>query len=166
MRLTSTGIYITVALCNAFPAHADQVATHAAAINDLRQIQVQYLRDATVSGTDLVNYAYTTSRHAGREAACDDVAVDDLPIQAEENTEFIKEKLQPLMSILQRVTRSSVQIPIGGTMRDNFFSGFEEGCGTTSITGRGNVNSGLKALESGPFSICVGCRDQTTEGVA
>lgn len=133
---------------SSFSAHADQVASHAAAINDLREIQIQYLQDATVSGDALVKYGYTKSRQAGSEAACDSISVEDLPSLAEETTEFINEKLKPLMNILRQVTRDSVQVPIGGTMRDNFLSGFEKGCGATSIIGEDNVTSGLEALES------------------
>lgn len=148
MKLASSGILLIAALCNPFPAYADQVATHAAAINDLREIQIQYLRDATVSGDELVNYAYTKSWSAGREAACDNVAVEDVPNLAEENTKLLNEQLQPLMTILHQFTRASVPIPIGGTMRDNFLSGFDAGCEKLSITEEDNVNSALEMLDA------------------
>lgn len=147
MKLASSGILLIAALCNPFPAYADQVATHAAAINDLREIQIQYLRDATVSGDELVNYAYTKSWSAGREAACDNVAVEDVPNLAGENTKLLNEQLQPLRTILHQFTRDAVPIPIGGTMRDNFLSGFDEGCATTSFIEEDSVNLAFAALE-------------------
>lgn len=148
MKLASSGILLIAALCNPFPAYADQVATHAAAINDLREIQIQYLRDATVSGDEMVNYAYTKSWSAGREAACDNVAVEDVPNLAEENAKLLNEQLQPLMTILHQFTRASVPIPIGGTMRDNFLRGFDAGCEKLSITEEDNVNSALEMLDA------------------
>ena len=81
-------------------------------------------------------------------AACENSGIEDLAGLAEENTDLLNEQLKPLMTLFQRVTRATVPIPIGGTMRNNFLTGFEEGCGTASIIGEDNVEAGLKALES------------------
>lgn len=130
-----------------FPAYADQVATHSAAINDLREIQAQYIRDSAVSGGILRDYANTVSLRAGREAACSDVASENLPELADENSDFLYAEVEPIISLLNQFTKDGASVPTKGALRNTFLQGFGEGCGQVSGAGEANVNFAIEALE-------------------
>lgn len=147
MKLVSTHIFFISAICTSFPSYADEVATNAAAINDLREIQIQYLRDATVSGDILRDYADTISLRAGSQAACENVASDKLPELADQNSDLLYAEVEPIISLLNQYTKDKASVPTKGALRNTFLRGFGEGCGHFSSAGDTSVNLALEALE-------------------